>query len=190
MNTTLASAVWRRAGDSFIGKAGLVILGTVLLAISAKIQVPFWPVPMTMQTFVVLIIGMAYGSRLGACTGALYLIEGLVGLPVFAKGAGFAYITGPTGGYIIGFIVAMYVVGLLAERRWDRSVLQIIGAMLIGEIIIFALGGFWLATIIGLSKAIAGGLTPFLLAEIFKIALAASTVPFIWKRLDQSSSGR
>ena len=99
----------------------------MLLAISAKVQVPFWPVPMTMQTFVVLMLGIAYGSRLGASTGVLYLVEGAIGLPVFAKGAGIAYLIGPTGGYLIGFVIAMYVVGLLAEKHWDRSVIGIIG---------------------------------------------------------------
>ena len=183
MNNTLASTIWRHSENSLAGKALLAVGGTVLLALSAKVQVPFWPVPMTMQTFVVLILGIAYGSRLGASTGVLYLVEGAVGLPVFAKGAGIAYLIGPTGGYLIGFVIAMYVVGLLAEKHWDRSVIGIIGAMLIGEVIIFVLGVGWLATIIGFSKAIAGGLTPFLLAEVFKIALAALTVPFVWRRL-------
>ena len=181
MNTTLASTIWRHSENSLAGKALLAVGGTVLLAISAKVQVPFWPVPMTMQTFVVLMLGIAYGSRLGASTGVLYLVEGAVGLPVFAKGAGMAYLIGPTGGYLIGFVIAMYVVGLLAEKNWDRSVIGIIGAMLIGEVIIFVLGVGWLATIIGFNKAIAGGLTPFLFAEFFKIALAASTVPFFWR---------
>ena len=183
MNTTLASTIWRHSENSLAGKALLAVGGTVLLALSAKVQVPFWPVPMTMQTFVVLILGIAYGSRLGASTGVLYLVAGAVGLPVFAKGAGIAYLIGPTGGYLIGFVIAMYVVGLLAEKHWDRSVTGIIGAMLIGEVIIFVLGVGWLATIIGFNKAIAGGLTPFLFAEFFKIALAASTVPFFWRYL-------
>ena len=183
MNNTLASRIWRHSENSLASKALLAVGGTVLLAISAKVQVPFWPVPMTMQTFVVLVLGIAYGSRLGVATAVLYLAEGAVGLPVFAKGAGIAYLIGPTGGYLIGFAVAMYVVGLLAEKHWDRTVIGIVGAMLIGEVIIFALGVGWLTTIIGLNKAIAGGLTPFLLAEVFKIALAALTVPFVWRRL-------
>ena len=154
-----------------------------MLAISSKVQTPFTLVPATMQTFVVLFLGMVLGYKLAAATVVLYLLEGSLGLPVFAKGAGMAYLIGPTGGYLIGFVIAMYVVGLLAEKHWDRTVIGIVGAMLIGEVIIFALGVGWLATIIGLNKAIAGGLTPFLLAEVFKIALAALTVPFIWRRL-------
>jgi len=155
----------------------------MLLAISAKVQVPFWPVPMTMQTFVVLVLGIAYGARLGLATGALYVLEGLLGLPVFATGAGYLYVLGPTGGYLFGFVLAMGVIGWLAERRWDRSVPSIVGAMLIGEAIIFLLGVTWLASIIGMDKALKAGLYPFLAAEVFKVALAAATVPLIWRRL-------
>ena len=185
MNTTISNTIWPGAQKSLIGQALLGLAGTVLLAISAKVQIPFWPVPMTMQTFVVLVLGIVYGSRLGLITGILYLAEGAVGLPVFAKGAGLAYLLGPTGGYLVGFALAMYVVGLLAERQLARTYIQVILVMLVGEAIIFVLGVGWLASIIGIEKAIMGGLVPFLQAELFKIALATVTVPLVYKRLEQ-----
>lgn len=164
-----------------IHQALLVIAGTVLLAISAKVQVPFWPVPMTMQTFVVLLIGAAYGARLGGITLAAYLVEGAVGLPVFAKGAGLAYLTGPTGGYLAGFLVAAFVVGWLADRGYGRVVATTFTAFVIGEIIIFALGAGWLATYLGTEKAVAAGVMPFLLAEAVKIGLACALLPTAWQ---------
>ena len=187
MNTTISNTIWPGIQKSLTGQLLLGLAGTVLLAISAKVQIPFWPVPMTMQTFVVLVLGIIYGSRLGLITGLLYLAEGAIGLPVFAKGAGLAYLFGPTGGYLVGFVVAMYVVGLLAERQLARNYIQVMFAMLVGEVIIFALGVGWLATVIGIEKAIGGGLIPFLWAELFKIILAILTVPLVWKRLDQRS---
>ncbi len=182
MTTTLAAAIWRRSQDSLLNQAILIVAGTLLLAISAKVQVPFWPIPMTMQTFVVLLLGVVYGPRLGTITGLLYLAEGAVGLPVFAQGSGMVYLLGPTGGYLFGFVFAMYFVGLAAQRGWDRSVYRMFLAMLIGEAIIFSLGVGWLSAAIGLAKAIDAGLTPFLLAELFKMALVAVTVPLAWKR--------
>ena len=171
----------------------LASIGSLLLVVSAKVQVPFWPVPMTMQTFVVLVLAIAYGPRLGTVTVALYLFEGAVGLPVFAKGGGLAYFSSPTGGYLIGFLVAAWTVGWLAERGWDRSVVTTALAMLIGEVVIFAFGLAWLGWFIanakglplmaGYKAAIAAGVTPFLLAEAFKILLATVTVQLIWKRL-------
>jgi biotin transport system substrate-specific component len=183
MQTTLAQEIWPLVRDSRMAQAVLVVAGTVLLAVSAKVQVPFWPVPMTMQTFVVLLLGIAYGPRLGFVTGALYLIEGALGLPVFAKGAGMAYLMGPTGGYLFGFVLAMVVIGLLAERGWSRTRLGMLGAMFIGEILIFAPGVVWLGIVIGMDKAVTFGLTPFIAAEIFKIALAAVTVPLVWRAI-------
>ena len=168
MQTTLAFEIWPQSRDSRIAQVLLVVVGTALLAVSARVQVPFWPVPMTMQTFVVLVLG-------------IYLLEGALGLPVFAKGAGFAYLIGPTGGYLFGFLAAMTLMGVLARRGWDRNVTAMLGAMLIGESLIFLMGVGWLATLIGASKAITFGLTPFLAAEVFKIALAVVTVPMIWR---------
>ena len=181
MNTTLVQEAWPLARDSRVAQAVLVVAGTLLLTVSAKVQVPFWPVPMTMQTFVVLLLGIAYGPRLGFATGALYLAEGALGLPVFAKGAGVAYLIGPTGGYLFGFVLAMGVCGWLANQGGSRTAVRILGVMLVGEILIFTPGVLWLGAAIGIDKAVTFGLTPFIAAEIFKMALAAVTVPLVWR---------
>lgn len=183
MYPTLASTVWPADASGPLRLAMLAIIGSAVLAISAKIQIPFWPVPMTMQSFVVLVIGMAYGWRLGVATLLLYLAEGAVGLPVFSRGGGLAYFMGPTGGYLVGFVAAAGVMGWLAERGWDRSVGRTVGAMTIGTLIIFACGVFWLSHLFGLEKALAVGLTPFLAGAVFKIALAAAVLPMTWKML-------
>src|ERR1700757_150507 len=118
----LAAVLWPERAASRARFAALAVLGTLALAVSAKVQVPFYPVPMTLQTLVVLILGAAFGARLAGATVALYLLEGLIGLPVFAGDiAGPAYMAGPTGGYLIGFLVAAVAIGFLAERGWDRS---------------------------------------------------------------------
>jgi biotin transport system substrate-specific component len=185
-HATLADIVWSPVGSSPAVRAiVLALIGTALLTLSAKIQVPFWPVPMTMQTFVVLVLGMAYGWRLAGATVLLYLAQGAIGLPVFAAGAGIAYFAGPTAGYLAGFLFAAVVVGWLAEHGWDRSVPRTLGAMLIGTAIIFACGIAWLGTLIGLRQAIGAGLVPFLLGEAVKIALATAILPFAWRLLQR-----
>jgi biotin transport system substrate-specific component len=144
-----------------------------------------WPVPMTMQSYVILVLGMAYGSRLAAATVALYLLEGAVGLPVFAgtpeRGIGIAYMAGPTGGYLVGFVLAAWVMGWLAERGWDRTVWRAGAAMGLGTVILFVPGLMWLAVLFGWSKAVAVGLTPFIEGSILKLALAAATLPLAWR---------
>ena len=183
MYPNLAATVLPRIEESIWAKIVLAIAGSVLLAVSAKVQIPFWPVPMTMQTFVVLVIGMAYGARLGVATLGLYLAEGAVGLPVFASGSGLGYLIGPTGGYLAGFVQAAYVIGLLASRGWDRSMAKTLAAMVAGTSLIFIPGILWLSTFIGIEKAVVAGLTPFLLSEGLKILLAVLIMPLIWKRL-------
>jgi biotin transport system substrate-specific component len=180
---TLMDAVWTPGGVSTPFRLGaLAVIGTVLLAISAKVQVPFWPVPMTMQSFVVLVLGMAYGWRLAGATLLLYLAEGAIGLPVFASGAGPAYMAGPTGGYLLGFLLAAVALGWLAERGWDRTILWTLLAMVIGNVLIFLPGVAWLSVLMGdLGAAIGAGLTPFLAATVFKTALAAAVLPYAWK---------
>lgn len=180
---TLVSAVWSASESTgFLRQAVLAIAGTVLLTISAKIQVPFWPVPMTMQTFAVLVLAMAFGPRLGVATVALYLTEGAFGLPVFAgPGIGLAYLAGPTGGYLIGFMAAAIVVGALARKGWDRNILSGLAAFLIGDVIIFAFGVGWLSIIVGLEKAFLAGMLPFLPGEAVKIALAAALLAASWR---------
>jgi len=186
IHPTLAEAIWPgRSTAASLRVVVLAVLGSLALWLSAKIQVPMWPVPMTMQTFAVLVIGMAFGARLGGATVVLYLAEGAVGLPVFAgtpeKGIGLAYLMGPTGGYLVGFAVAAFVVGLLARRGWDRSLPLTTLAMLAGTAIIFILGLAWLSTLIGFAKAIEVGLVPFLFGAAIKIALAALLLPFAWR---------
>ncbi|HSM18817.1 MAG TPA: biotin transporter BioY, partial [Hyphomicrobiales bacterium] len=184
---TLLSAAWPAAADSRLRKVVLALAGTGLLTLSAKVQVPFYPVPMTMQTFAVLVIGMAFGWRLGAATVLLYLAEGALGLPVFAgtpaKGIGLAYMAGPTGGYLVGFLVAAAAVGFLGERGWDRSPLPTLAAMFAGTALIFAFGYAWLAYLIGPDKAFEFGVVPFVWAAAFKIALAAAVLPVCWRVL-------
>jgi biotin transport system substrate-specific component len=152
----------------------LALLGSVLLTVSAKIEVPFYPVPMTMQTLVVLLLGMAYGARLGVATVLLYLAEGAVGLPVFAgtpeRGIGIAYMMGPTGGYLAGFVLSAAITGWLTERRrnWPALVL----AVAAGTVVVFIPGVLWLALLIGFEQSIVHGLTPFLWGAVLKGAVA------------------
>lgn len=189
MNTALThpsftQAVWPETAANRALRAGLLIVaGSLLLTVSAKVQVPFWPVPMTMQTFVVMVLGAALGWRLAGATVLAYLAQGAVGLPVFAGGAGLAYLTGPTGGYLVGFLAGAVVVGWLAERGWDRRMSTSFLAMLAGDAVIFVLGVGYLAALIGLGPAIAAGLVPFLAGEALKIALAMTIMPAGWRFL-------
>lgn len=187
---TLANTLWPTSADqhSWLRNLLLAFAGSVLLAISAKINIPFYPVPMTMQTFMVLCIGMAFGWRLGGATLLLYLGEGALGLPVFAgtpeKGIGLAYLMGPTGGYLFGFFVAAVTVGWLAEKGWDRNMWTTLAAMIIGTAIIFILGLLYLGVLFGWDKPILEwGLIPFLPGAGFKIGLAAAVLPLTWKYL-------
>ena len=153
-------------------KIALVLAGTALLALAAKVQVPFWPVPMTLQTLAVLMIGATLGARMAGATLLAYLAEGAVGLPVFASGAGLAYMAGPTGGYLLGFLLAAVFVGLAADRGWLRGGVPVAAVMFAAMALIYLPGVAWLAALIGAEKAVAGGLIPFLPAEAFKLALA------------------
>tara|TARA_Y100000590_G_scaffold227087_1_gene256424 strand:+ start:20 stop:586 length:567 start_codon:yes stop_codon:yes gene_type:complete len=163
----------------------LVFLGTILLSVSSKVQVPFWPVPMTMQTFVVFIIGMSYGSKLALTTLLLYLLEGALGLPVFAKGGGLLYLTGPTAGYLYGMMFAAWLIGKFADLGYNNSYLKSLKSLLIGTLIIFLFGVGYLGSIIGFDKALAAGLYPFLLSELFKILLAVALIPNITKYISK-----
>ena len=183
---TLISALWPSAHAGILRMAALAVVGSLLLAVSAKVQVPFWPVPMTLQTFAVLVIGMAYGPRLGAATVALYLMEGAFGMPVFATGLGLAYMAGPTGGYLAGFLAAVVLVGFLAQRGWDRTIPATLAAMILGTAVIFACGLAWLSALIGLEAAVAAGLLPVLPGAAVKIALGAAVLPFAWKILGRA----
>ena len=158
------------------------------MTLSAKIKVPFYPVPMTFQTLVLLALGMAYGWRLAASTLALYLVAGALGAPVFAgtpeKGIGLTYMMGPTGGYLLGFIMAATLCGWLAERGWDRRVSSTIAALLLGNAVIYLPGLLWLGTLLGWDKPVLEwGLYPFILGDLLKLGLAAAALPFTWKLL-------
>ena len=151
----------------------IIILGSLALTISAKIKIPFYPVPMTMQTFVVMLFGLAFGYKIGLATVSLYLLEGIVGLPVFSnspeKGVGLVYFTGPTMGYLIGFLSATLIAGTISS---NDNTLKIISKLLLSVSTIYILGVLWLGTLIGWDKPILEfGVYPFLLAEIFKLAL-------------------
>ncbi len=152
-----------------------ILLGSIALTISAKIKIPFYPVPMTMQTFVVLFLGISLGYKVGLATIGLYLLEGIVGLPVFSnspeKGLGLLYFTGPTMGYLIGFLIACYLASMI---KFDDSYFVILGKLILATSTIYILGLLWLGTLIGWDKPIfALGAKPFLLAEIFKISILA-----------------
>lgn len=185
LNPPLAANVWRQlVSKRLVLFTVLAVGGTVALTVSAKIQVPFYPIPMTLQSMVVLLIGAAFGARLAGATLALYLAEGLSGLPVLAGlGAGPSYMVGPTGGYLAGFLVAAGLVGWLVERGWDRSLPRLLGAMTLGHMLIFALGFSWLAVSIGSEKAWLLGVMPFVWSTLVKTVLASALVLIASPRL-------
>ncbi len=165
----------------------LVVIGSVFIALFARVIVPlpFSPVPITGQTFAVLLVGVLLGSRRGGLGVLLYLLEGVAGFPFFAGGTGgLAHLAGPTGGYLIGFVVAAFTVGLLAEQGWDRRVWSTALAMLIGNTIIYAFGLPWLGHFVGAGKVFSLGLLPFIPGDLFKLGLAAITLPAGWKFLE------
>jgi biotin transport system substrate-specific component len=189
--------LWPSRDDSrlsFLRAAVLMIAGTALLTLSAKVQVPFYPVPMTMQTLVVLLIGAAYGWRLGGATVALYLAEGALGLPVFANTPpavpGFAYLAGPTGGFLIGFVASAMVTGFMAERGWDRSLLRVIVMMTVGHAVIFTFGLAWLSTLLPFLQAWEAGAAPFVAATILKTALAVACMQAARRVVTRHSDAR
>lgn len=163
---------------------GAVFLGTVLLALSSYIEVPMRPVPVTMQTFAITLIGALYGWRLGAITVIAWLGEAAVGMPVLAGGSGgIAPFMGPTAGYLFSFPIIAALTGWLAQRGWDgRNLPLAFAAMLLGNLLCLAIGGSWLASLIGWNKAIAAGVTPFLIGAVLKSGLAAMTLRVIQRR--------
>ncbi len=183
---TLADRLWPQSAETSpafraLRFVGLALVGTLLLTLSAKIKVPFNPVEMNMQTFMVLALAAAYGRNLAIATVLLYLAEGAMGLPVFTgtpeRGIGLAYMMGSTGGYLVGFVICAAIVGTAADRGWSSSILKIGTAMLLGLIVIFALGFAWLSVLIGPASAFQFGVLPFLLGDATKLALAALSVP-------------
>ncbi|HEY9019905.1 MAG: biotin transporter BioY [Paracoccaceae bacterium] len=186
-NKVLVEAVAPREGTQLLVKqAALVVLGIAVLAIAAKIKVPMWPVPITMGTFAVLTIGAAYGARLGLVTILGYMIIGALGFDVFAGSSaeayGLSYMMGGTGGYLLGYVMATVALGWFAQAGWDRSAGKMALAMLAGNVIIYVPGLIWLGMLYGWDKPILQwGLTPFLIGDALKLALAAALLPALWK---------
>lgn len=186
--TTLVSTLSLRAFPRMAGWLRDLILVTagalfVVILAQVKIPLPFTPVPLTGQTFAVLLVAAALGSKRGAAAMAFYIALGAFGLPVFAGGAaGMAYLSGATLGYLIGFVLAAYVVGLLAERGLERNLRTSILPFLVGTVIIYACGISWLAVILGsFGKAVAAGLFPFVVGDIIKLIAAALALPATWR---------
>lgn len=181
----LIDALGLAGADARLWQPAAVAVGSLLMVLSAKVHVPFYPVPMSLETLAVLLLGFALGARLAALSVILYLVEGAAGLPVFAgtpeKGIGLAYMMGPTGGYLAGFVVAAFIAGYLAERGWAKSIASTAAGMLIANLLIYVPGLAWLGTLFGWDKPIlAWGLYPFILGDLVKLALAAALVPAAW----------
>jgi biotin transport system substrate-specific component len=173
----LASALFGATRESRLVQ---IVAAVALLWASAKIQIPLWPVPITMQTYVVVVIAMGYGTRLGLAAIGSYVALGALGLPVFAgtpeKGIGLAYLAGPTGGYVAGFVVAAVACGALAARGFDRTFGRCLLAALVGHALIIGCGAAWLAIAIGWERAIAAGVAPFVWGTVLKSVLVAVTL--------------
>lgn len=186
---TLYNTLARHSGRHGVTMdVAVVLAGSLLLALSAKFQVPFFPVPMSMQTFVAIGLGLALGPTRGAVAVALYLAQGAAGFPVFAgtpeKGIGLAYMMGPTGGFLIGFVLAALVAGWLAKRGFDRNPAMAMVAALLAGAVIYVPGLLWLGMVIGWDKPVlAFGLYPFIPGDIAKAMLAAIAFPTAWKWL-------
>jgi biotin transport system substrate-specific component len=186
--TTLAPTIYARSFPrvaDWLRDLMLIILGALFVAALAQVEIPlpFTPVPITGQTFGVLLVGAALGSKRGAASLASYLALGILGLPFFAGGAhGLEILIGATGGYLIGFIIAAYIIGLLAERGLERNVRTSFIPFLAGTVIIYVCGVAWLAVFLGsFNKAIAGGLLPFLVGDAIKLGAASLVLPAAWK---------
>ena len=174
------------------GQFALAVAGTLILTLSAKTKVVLGPVDLSMQTLAVMLIGAAFGMRLAVATLLLYLAEGAMGLPVFQstpeKGIGLAYMVGPTGGFLIGFVAMAAIAGWAADRGFDRSPIKLFGAMLAAEAVLMALGFAWLAVLTGPEKSWQFGVAPFIVPEMIKVALAAAVVPAVWSLLPRKKA--
>ncbi len=167
-----------------------IFIGSIIVGLAAQVEVPlgFTPVPVTGQTFGVLVVGMALGARRGAIALMLYLAEGAAGVPVFAGGgAGIVHLVGPTGGYLFGFVLAASIAGFLAQRGWDRNIVWTALAMTIGTAFIFALGLLYLAQFELPTGVLAAGLYPFLPGAVVKIIVAAGVMPAVWKIVNRDA---
>lgn len=190
MQQVLSERILPRSRSTWLAEAVLIVFGALFIAALAQVRIPLQPVPITGQTLAVLLVGMALGSRRGPLAVLTYLGMGAAGLPFFTGGqSGLAYMAGATGGYLVGFIAAAYVVGWLAERGWDRTLAKTLAAMVIGNAVIYLFGVSWLATIVGgfagSSGALALGVYPFLLGDALKALAAALLLPAAWMMLNE-----
>jgi biotin transport system substrate-specific component len=169
-------------------EALLIVAGAALVALAAQVRIPMEPVPITGQTFAVLLVGASYGALRGTASLSLYLVAGLLGAPVYTgQSSGWEYFTGATGGYILGFVLAAAVTGYLAEQRWDRRLSSAIAAMFIGSIAVYAIGLPWLAAVVDLDfeTTLKEGLAPFVPGDLLKLFLAAALLPSAWRFVDR-----
>jgi len=184
-NSTLAGALWPQDGHAVLRNVALIVIGSLILTLSAKIKVPLEPVPVTMQPLAVIGLSLALGSRLAVATVLCYLAQGLAGLPVFTgtpeKGLGMAYMIGPTGGFLAGFLVAAWSCGWLADRGWSRHFGLATLAGFVGLGMIYLPGTAWLAALIGFDKAVAFGIAPFILKDLVGAVIAGLAVPSLWR---------
>ena len=186
--TVMIDAVWPKAG--VVREFALILGGSLLIALAARLQIvlPFSPVPVTGQTFAVLLIGALYGSTRAPATVVTYIILGVLGLPVFAGGAaGIARLAGPTAGYLVGFVAAAFVVGLLGERGWHRRPSTTAVSMIIGNAIIYIFGAGWLSRFVGWDAVLSAGVVPFLAGDVLKIALATVLLPTGWRFIGRAA---
>ena len=180
-NNSLVSSLLGKKTSDFVYVLLTSIIGSFLLAISSKVQIPLTPVPVTLQTLVLLVMSMFLGWRGAVGATSLYLFQGAIGLPVFAHGGGFIILFGPTGGYLFGFLIASLVVGYLAEKGWDKSVVLTFTSMTIGTLIIYLFGVIWLSYLKDLNTALVFGLLPFITPDILKICLGTCLVSAGWE---------
>jgi biotin transport system substrate-specific component len=192
-NTLLG--VFQPKGDAarLASNLATVVLGTLLITICAKINVPVWPVPVTLQGFAIAALAAAFGLRIGVATVALYLLEGAAGLPVFATGGGLAYLVGPTGGFLLGFLAMAAIIGYAADKGASGKPLTLFAAMVAADAVLLVLGFVWLLALSGsagwidqnnvVASAFAGAIQPFVIWDILKMALAALTVTGAWNIL-------
>ena len=187
-------AIPDRGAGRLAVQAVIVLAGTLLLTLSAKTKVVLGPVDLSLQTLAILLISTTFGMRLGVATLLLYLAEGAMGFPVFQstpeKGIGLAYMLGGTGGYLAGFVAMAAIVGWAADRGWDRSPVKLLGAMLVAELVMMAMGFAWLAGLIGAEKSWMFGVAPFIVPDLIKVALAACAMPALWMAADWLRGGR
>ncbi|MDZ7824262.1 MAG: biotin transporter BioY [Ahrensia sp.] len=178
-NALVYRALPNESAMRMVGYVLLAFAGSLLIALAAQIKVPFYPVPATLQTLAIFAISAAYGRNLAVATLLLYLAQGALGLPVFATGSGLAYMAGPTGGYLAGFLIAAFIIGSAADRGWSNNAFKLFAAMLVAEVVILGLGYLHLVNLFGAEKAMAYGVGLFIVTDLIKAVLASAIVPAV-----------